>query len=409
MGTAMTERQLKMLAPALADKIILALDSDAAGQNATRRSLEVAHQTLQADYAGRLSVDIRILQIPDAKDPDDLIRETPQRWQELVEHAVPIADYVIEQDTAHLAANATLQERQTTARGLLPLLFASENNLYKNDNLQKLAIRLRISERDLWAWAQEQKINPPPIAPPSVSDAAPDFPPVDYDAVEPPPVTGEEGNRLATLRVLPAAPARPIPQQRVAAKAQIRQDAALEASCLRMLFHNPDLLFHVNRKFRELAGNQTEMLDGPLSDLGVDDFSHSTYRVLMGVLMDAFAQHDLEPLEYLEANLDRILLPELEGLLVDELERLSPRLRHGLSLDLSSYMKRSTQVVDHQNELVEKALRLRREHLNRQLEDIFFLMMDGTPVEHQSRQTLILSLRARRLLDVELNPVMTSR
>ncbi|MFN8565700.1 MAG: DNA primase [Anaerolineae bacterium] len=92
MGTALTEPQLKLLAPRLARRIILSLDSDAAGQSATRRSLEVARETLQADYAGRLSVDIRILVVPDAKDPDDLIREAPERWTQLAEDAYPVAD-----------------------------------------------------------------------------------------------------------------------------------------------------------------------------------------------------------------------------------------------------------------------------------------------------------------------------
>src|SRR5690606_9875202 len=84
MGTAMTEAQLKRLAPRWAKKIIIALDADAAGQSATLRGLGVARETLKADYSGRLSVDIRILSIPDAKDPADLIRETPDHWAELV-------------------------------------------------------------------------------------------------------------------------------------------------------------------------------------------------------------------------------------------------------------------------------------------------------------------------------------
>ncbi len=98
MGTALTEPQLKLLAPRLAKKIILSLDSDAAGQSATRRSLEVARETLQADYAGRLSVDIRILVVPGAKDPDDLIREQPQAWTQLVADALPVAEYVIDRE-----------------------------------------------------------------------------------------------------------------------------------------------------------------------------------------------------------------------------------------------------------------------------------------------------------------------
>ena len=129
MGTALTETQLKLVTR-FAKKIILSLDSDAAGQSATMRSLETARATLQADYSGRLSVDMRVLQIPGAKDPDDLIRETPERWTELVANALPVADYVIEVEMATLPPNASVQEREAVARRLLPILLASENNLY---------------------------------------------------------------------------------------------------------------------------------------------------------------------------------------------------------------------------------------------------------------------------------------
>lgn len=149
MGTALTETQLKLVAPKWAKKIILALDADAAGQNATLRSLEVARQTLQADFTGRLAVDMRILLIDDAKDPDDLIRENPQRWQALVENALPTADFVIETELAHLPENPSVQEKQNAVQRLLPILLASENTLYTTDNLQKLARRLRVAERDL--------------------------------------------------------------------------------------------------------------------------------------------------------------------------------------------------------------------------------------------------------------------
>src|SRR5690606_19647954 len=157
MGTALTEAQLKRLAPRWARKIVLALDADAAGQNATIRGLEVAREALQADYGGRLSVDIRILVIPDAKDPDDLIREAAEGWAALVDEALPVADYAIGVEAGNLPPNASLQEREAVARRLLPILIASENDLYRKDNLQKLALRLRIGERDLLAWAAEQQ------------------------------------------------------------------------------------------------------------------------------------------------------------------------------------------------------------------------------------------------------------
>ncbi|MCS7071244.1 MAG: DNA primase, partial [Anaerolinea sp.] len=156
MGTALTEHQLRLIAPKWAKRIVLALDSDAAGQSATMRSLEVARGALQADYAGRLSVEFRILTIPDAKDPDDLIREQPERWASLVESAEAVADYVIAAEVRALPANPSVQQREQVARRLLPLLLATENDLYKKDNLQKLALKLHIPERDLLTWADEQ-------------------------------------------------------------------------------------------------------------------------------------------------------------------------------------------------------------------------------------------------------------
>ncbi|RMG81979.1 MAG: DNA primase, partial [Chloroflexi bacterium] len=156
MGTALTEPQLKLIAPRHAQRIILALDADEAGQNAMRRSLEVARQVLQDDYAGRLSVDIRILQIPGAKDPDDFLRATPEQWPQIVETALPIADFIINLETEKLPPDASIQERERAARAILPLLYASEDNLYRKANIQKLAMRLRIQEADLLAWAEEQ-------------------------------------------------------------------------------------------------------------------------------------------------------------------------------------------------------------------------------------------------------------
>ena len=48
MGTAMTEKQIRLVAPRFASKIVLALDADEAGQNAARRSLDVARQACPA-------------------------------------------------------------------------------------------------------------------------------------------------------------------------------------------------------------------------------------------------------------------------------------------------------------------------------------------------------------------------
>lgn len=370
MGTALTESQLKQIAPRWAKKIILALDSDAAGQNATMRSLEVARAALQADYTGKLSVDMRVLHIPDAKDPDDLIREAPQEWTALVEAATPVAEYVIDVEAGTLPANPSLQEREAVARRVLPILLASENNLYQKDNIQKLALKLRIMEKDLLSWANEQR---------RVVESRPPRP-VQPPAVQPTPLK--------------------IPNVR-------RERVQWEIDCLRALYQQPDLLYHVNRKFREIAGADGTLLNGPLGDFGGDDFTHSDYRALMHLLIAALEQDDLEPIEYLRVNLDDILLNVLDTeIFVDALELLRPRLRHGLSVDLAMHLQQRIYTVDLRVDVLRSAFELRKQRLDQERNDISLLIMDA---QTEDTQRIELNMRvnrsnkARGLIDAELH------
>jgi DNA primase len=406
MGTALTETQLKLVAPRWANKIILALDSDAAGQSATRRSLEVARQTLQEDYGGRLSVDIRILTVPDAKDPDDLIREHPQAWQGLIDNAEPVADYVIGMEVAELSAKASLQEREAVARRLLPILNASESNLYKKDNLQKLAMKLRIPERDLLAWANDQdviarlKAPRPAVLPPQPLQPTSSMQPPAMDTYgEPPPLeldiwSDPDGD--APLAALPAV-------------AQRRADAALERDCLRALLQQPDVIYQINRQFREMAKGNADLLAGPLNDLHLDDFIHSDYRALASVFSEALEQDELEITDYMRRHLETDLLREMEAILAGDLAHLRPLLRNGLSADLESVMllaQRTRAPLDPVLDATHKALRLRSQRLQRERQEVLFLQLDGqeqdATAEANYHAYIKLSALAQRLIDTAL-------
>lgn len=64
LGTAFTSQQARLL-QRLAEEVVFAYDSDAAGQNATLRALQIV-----SDQGMR----VRILDLPDGKDPDEFIR-----------------------------------------------------------------------------------------------------------------------------------------------------------------------------------------------------------------------------------------------------------------------------------------------------------------------------------------------
>jgi DNA primase len=444
MGTAMTETQLRLVTRS-AKKIILALDSDAAGQSATRRSLETARTTLQADFGGRLSVDIRVLQIPGAKDPDDLIRETPERWSELVANALPVADFVIDMELAALPTNASVMEREAVARSLLPLLVASENNLYNHDNVQKLALRLRIAERDLLAWADEQQRiekakkprtephpNPPrkqggnpetrPTHKPNDDiGEPPDLPPLDFEALEPPDVYIDdepyplEGNGAAKPAVTTTGSYK-VAMAQTARRVVPLEESSIEVMVLRGLFRQPMAYYVVNRKLRELASDDRTMIDGPLGDCCADDFTHVDARALMQAFQEALAQDELDPLDYLRLQADISLQPQLDVILADDIAGMRKRIRESHTADLEriySHNRRVLEGATSTDAVVMQALELRARRVKREREELVFLQMDAQANNDEDAmlrygQLIFLFNKAQQLLDKNLQKFKSS-
>jgi DNA primase len=86
LGTALTPNQAKLL-KRYADKIIISYDADLAGQNATLRGLEI----LRVE-----GFDIRVLTVPQGKDPDEFIRSNGRdAFFKLINDALPLIDYRI--------------------------------------------------------------------------------------------------------------------------------------------------------------------------------------------------------------------------------------------------------------------------------------------------------------------------
>ncbi len=86
LGTALTRQQAKLIAD-YADRVIIAYDSDEAGQTATRRALELFDKE---------DVTVQVLQMEGAKDPDEYIkRYGPERFEMLVEGASSALDFNI--------------------------------------------------------------------------------------------------------------------------------------------------------------------------------------------------------------------------------------------------------------------------------------------------------------------------
>jgi DNA primase len=156
MGTALTEEQLGLL-KRMTKRYILALDPDAAGDQGTLRGLTVARQTLDREtvpvptakgwirYESRLDADIRIATLPQGKDPDDLIRETPDRWRELVERAEPIVDYYFQVVTSDLDLDEA-KAKSEAVRRLSAVISEIRDEVERTHYVQKLARMIRVDE-----------------------------------------------------------------------------------------------------------------------------------------------------------------------------------------------------------------------------------------------------------------------
>ncbi|AAK79270.1 DNA primase [Clostridium acetobutylicum] len=86
LGTALTKDQAKLL-KRYASKVVISYDADTAGQAATLRGFDILREA---------GFDIKIIKIPDGKDPDEFVRKNgKEAFMRLVENAVSIIDYRI--------------------------------------------------------------------------------------------------------------------------------------------------------------------------------------------------------------------------------------------------------------------------------------------------------------------------
>ena len=159
LGTALTEEQLRQL-HRYTDNFILALDADAAGQQATLRGLNQARQALKKKakpvltatgrmhVEHRLSANLRITTLPEGRDPDDIIRQNTEAWQELISTATPLVDYYF-----GIVAN---QYDLDSARGkgeavaeLTPLIAELGNEEERQHYIHQLRRLVRIEEKHI--------------------------------------------------------------------------------------------------------------------------------------------------------------------------------------------------------------------------------------------------------------------
>lgn len=130
-GTAFTLEQFKLI-QRFVNEVIFSFDTDRAGEEALRRAVEVGQP---------LNLEMKVLRVPEGKDPDECIRENLALWPQAIEAAQHYLDYYLRQIELRYTQDA-LEAQRLTSELFFPLL-KGVPPLERDHFLQKLSFVLQ--------------------------------------------------------------------------------------------------------------------------------------------------------------------------------------------------------------------------------------------------------------------------
>jgi len=148
MGTSITDKHVIILKK-LTQNIVLALDADIAGEEAALRGII---------FENSLGAEVKVAVLPQGKDPDEVIRESKESWQKLIDDAIPVMDYTFSRITAELDLN-TARDKSLVVNKLLPLITQINDLVRQAHYFQKLARLAGINEHQLKMIIENNRIN----------------------------------------------------------------------------------------------------------------------------------------------------------------------------------------------------------------------------------------------------------
>ena len=268
MGTALTEEQFGILKRTTRN-IVLALDADQAGQNATLRGLETARRSMDEGldisfdsrglmrYERFLKADIRVTTLPEGMDPDEIVNENPDAWRTIIANAKPIVSHVMHTLAQNQDLNDAKVKRELAAQ-VMPLIEDVADAVEREGYRQELARLLRIDERAL----RNTPATSSRTRPSRTSEA----------------IGSENAASLQNLSNLS------------------RRNRMLETHCLAYLLKEPEKLYQLNR--------QLGLLELPI--LSLEDFQEADCKHAFGIVQASLEQ-DAEPaIDYIEQHLPDI-------------------------------------------------------------------------------------------------------
>lgn len=137
-GTALTTAQVTLL-KRYSKNIALCFDADAAGQLAADRGIGEALAQ---------EMNVRVIIVPNGKDPDESLRADKEAFAAAVKNAPPMMDYYFQQLSQGLDLN-DVKQRGEVINKIMPLLALMTNKIEASYWLRRFADRLGVAETEL--------------------------------------------------------------------------------------------------------------------------------------------------------------------------------------------------------------------------------------------------------------------
>lgn len=141
LGTALTQQQGFLLRKN-AQQVILSFDSDDAGQNAKIRAIDILQN---------MGLDLRVLQMEGAKDPDEyIVKYGNARFQNVIEKAVSILEFKVSLLEKELNLE-NVNDKIKFLNEIAKLIAKVDNTMEREIYIEKIAKRYQISKEAIYA------------------------------------------------------------------------------------------------------------------------------------------------------------------------------------------------------------------------------------------------------------------
>lgn len=156
LGTAFTDEQATLLRRS-ASRVLLNFDSDEAGQRAARQALSIADRT---------GLDVAIIRLSGAKDPDELVHEPDgkNQYQKALDGAAQIGDFLIDIVSAGKDLSS-LAGRRTFVQEMMESVDSLQDSLLRAQLLTKVAQRVGLRETEVAALYRKGAVRSDAFAP----------------------------------------------------------------------------------------------------------------------------------------------------------------------------------------------------------------------------------------------------